>query len=406
MRKQSPGPEKTGEQMHGGSWVGFAALVACVLAAGEVSGQEPGEVEAGEGATKVQGGKDGDGRGEAKTAEAKVGGRVHALWMATDEEGKPGNELLMNMVRLRIKYRASEMVEAALEADVAEALDGGADGAGSLLRDAYVRLEPHKLLRFQAGQFKKPFSRLELRSKGKLETIERGVTNEYVIEDLLYGERDIGVMLDGRIGSRKKGIGYYLGVFNGAGKNADEEDADGSKDFVARVVVEPNKRLSIGLNGSLKTFDPTDEIQKAETAWMSGADFRFKMGGFRLVGEGLYGENHEPCSIAGLPNKCRVDKVYLDPPMVWSALLLATYKVPICGGVPGLILEPVLKAEVLDPDSEVDGGRIYGVTPGVNLHIGEFTRLMIDGDLVFTDSDTHEDWTEAKRLMVQLAFDL
>ena len=336
----------------------------------------------------------------------QVGGRVHALWMLRDEEGKPGNEFRMNMVRLRLKYRASEMVEAAIEADMAEAVQGSSGGGNSLLRDAYVRVEPLKLLRFQAGQFKKPFSRIELRSKGKLETIERGISNNLLIADLLYGERDVGFMIDGRVGEKKKGTSYFLGVFNGAGKNADEEDLDGGKDIVGRVEVDPSKRLSLGLNGSLKLFDQDAVEQRPDKAWMAGADFRIKLGAFRLIGEGLYGENHDPCSNADLPGKCILDEEFLDPPMTWSAVLLATYKIPLHRGTPALTLEPLIKSEVLDPNLDLDSGRIYSVTPGANLHVGDFTRIMVNGDFVFPDDDASKQWNETSRLLLQVAFDL
>jgi hypothetical protein len=354
--------------------------------------------------------EDRDGNVYEDVDELLVGARVHALWMVRDKHGKPANEFRMNTVRLRLKWRASEMVEAALEADVADAFGGTAETQVSpFLRDAYVRLEPLKLLNVQMGQFKKPFSRIELRSKGKLETILRGVSNEFLVQDLLYGERDIGIMVDGRIGGRKKGGRYFVGAFNGTGKNAKEQDVNGVKDIVARIEADPWKWLSLGTNVSVKLSDPSDELLRPESAWLAGADARLRLGDLLIIAEGLFGQGVDESCVSDdmyALYKCASDKKYDSPPTAWSALLLTSYRIQLTEGAGALMLEPVLKAEMLNPNTDVDSGAVVGLTPAVNLHIGKHTRIMADGELLFAQDHTYARFDDDKRFLLQLAFDL
>src|SRR5690606_20758632 len=115
------------------------------------------------------------------------------------------------------------------------------------------------------GQFKKPFSRVELISSSQIIPIERGVRirglddlgrsiiapdgtpiyaeldgdpvfgDEYtLLDDLGYLGRDLGAAIHGGFGGR---LGYTIGVFNGEG--SDRRDVAGGKSIAGRLVFEP-----------------------------------------------------------------------------------------------------------------------------------------------------------------------
>lgn len=83
----------------------------------------------------------------------------------------------------------------------------------SKIKDAILEIRPvGKAYRFQAGQFKVPFGLQQVTSSGRLQFVDRAIT------DLKFNPaRDMGVMLSGTAAARK--IGYDAGVFNGAGES-------------------------------------------------------------------------------------------------------------------------------------------------------------------------------------------
>jgi len=83
----------------------------------------------------------------------------------------------------------------------------------SKIKDAIVEIRPPgRPYRFQAGQFKAPFGLQQLTSSGRLQFVDRAITDAKFTPG-----RDMGAMLPGTAGSRA--IGYEVGVFNGSGES-------------------------------------------------------------------------------------------------------------------------------------------------------------------------------------------
>jgi hypothetical protein len=337
-----------------------------------------------------------------------VGVQLHTRWELELEEDRTGNEFRIALARLRFNWRHDDWLRAKLQADVDQLFgDGDAgDDATAMVRDAWVEGRLHKSLRVRMGQFKRPFSRLELRSRGDLETIRRGIGNGLLIEDFGYGDRDLGLQLSGRFGKRKKQrLDYALGIFNGTGRNAPETDRNGAKDLVARLEARPIKPLSVGINGSLKLFD-TDSVPYVPSyAWAAGIDGALRLGRLRLLAEGLVGLNWDKCVYADDPADCREENDRADVPYAWSATVMASYRFPLWEAWK-LALEPVLKAEVLVPDHTLDDGRIYLATAGINLHVARRLRLMVHLEEQFPEAGAPEDWERQGRFWIQAAFGL
>ncbi len=83
----------------------------------------------------------------------------------------------------------------------------------SKIKDAILEIRPvGRTFRVQAGQFKVPFGLQQITSSGRLQFVDRAIT------DAKFNPgRDQGVMLGGTTASRM--FGYDVGVFNGAGES-------------------------------------------------------------------------------------------------------------------------------------------------------------------------------------------
>ena len=321
-----------------------------------------------------------------KDPKLRVRGFVRALWQLTDETDAAVHEFRVPTARLGLEWKQSRMLRAELEIDAAE--DQGSTTAWSSLRDAYVQVQPVRQFRLRAGQFKKPFSRLELTPRRRLRLVERGISNHWVVEDLGYGDRDVGVETSGRFGEKIR-LSYALGVFNGSGRNAREVDPNGTKDVAARLELAPTGWLSIGISGSHRSFDPEVFPGFPRGAAMGEADLEVKAGHLYALAEGSYGEN--PLSI--------------DRAESWSGLLLTSYRVPLTTTW-RLAVEPVLKGEVLKPEHHVRNSHIIDLAAGANLHVGRYFCLMAHAELTDPASGALPLWESSRRLLVQVSVDM
>jgi phosphate-selective porin OprO/OprP len=103
-------------------------------------------------------------------------------------------------------------------------------GGGDILRDGYVDYLPIPGIGIRGGQFKVPFARQEMTSSGKQQFVDRSIA-----ANAMRQERQPGVMLYGTQLDQK--IEYYLGAFNGTGRNKGSSDT--SPLIATRFVVNP-----------------------------------------------------------------------------------------------------------------------------------------------------------------------
>ena len=353
-------------------------------------------------------------RGTWKNPELRVGGRVYVQLVATDEDDRRPTEFRVSTARLKLDFRQTRMIQAAIDAELASELEQL--DAWSQLRDAFVRFAPLRALRLTAGQFKKPFSRLEMDGLRRLPVIERGVGSELLVRWLGYGSRDIGVKVDGRT-ARRTGFRYAVGVFNGTGRNTRDIDRDGSKDLVGRVEYRPIRELAFGASGSYKSFDQREfrrytthyygpnstnhpvGFQVPVSALAGGADIRFRGGGLTAYAQGLYGHNFLAA------NMTAEEYSAASRPKAFDALLLIAYEIRL-REKRKLAIQPVVKGELLAPDDRQENGYVWLGTLGANLLLGRHLRLMVNGEVTHTTSTAPADWTNHKRLLVQTALDM
>jgi len=318
----------------------------------------------------------------------EVQGRLYGMfqWQNIDKDAAE-HGFTLERARLEFTFFPVRWIEGTIEAALDDIDETGA--VDDLLRDAFVVMKTRKWLGFRVGQFKKPFSLMELKSKGKLPIVTRGLSNDFLVRELGYGGRDIGAQIEGRLLKSIK-LEYSLGVFNGNGANNIEDDTSGAKDAAGRLEAEPVKFLKIGLNGSIKNFDlsvPANDGKPA-TAWMTGGDLQFKLRDFRLQFEGLYGMNH----------------LSTGHPMAASTHALATWKFKLPRR--GMSLQPVARFDMLWPVFSENKDRAWMATVGLNWQIAAHVRLMVDLEITRSDDTLSTLWIDGEQVFVQLALDL
>lgn len=83
----------------------------------------------------------------------------------------------------------------------------------SKIKDAVIEIRPTgRSYRVLAGQFKAPFGLQELTSSGRLQFVDRAITDAKFTPS-----RDMGVMVSGTAARQK--VGYDAGIFNGSGES-------------------------------------------------------------------------------------------------------------------------------------------------------------------------------------------
>jgi phosphate-selective porin len=106
----------------------------------------------------------------------------------------------------------------------------GGEG-GSRIKDAIIEFRPvGRNYRIAAGQFKAPFGLQQLTSSGRLQFVDRAIT------DAKFNPgREMGVMVSGTAAERK--FGYDVGLFNGSGESVRQNTR--AHLWVARAYFQP-----------------------------------------------------------------------------------------------------------------------------------------------------------------------
>ena len=85
--------------------------------------------------------------------------------------------------------------------------------SASKIKDALIEIRPTgQPFRVTVGQFKAPFGLQQLTSSGRLQFVDRAIT-----DSKFNPSRDMGVMLSGSAAGRR--LGYDVGIFNGSGES-------------------------------------------------------------------------------------------------------------------------------------------------------------------------------------------
>jgi hypothetical protein len=342
-----------------------AALVAALLVAGPTTAAAQ-TIEAGEVRVRLLG-------------QAQVQFNTTSVTAAEDAPPLAGSTFETRRVRWGAEVAVSDWITGKFEHETA---------LGRLrLTDVFMNLAVDPRLQLRVGQFKKPFSLLELTSSTRLLTMERGVRirgleqalptvasfqagaplfgeEQALVGGLGYAGRDLGAALHGALGR----VGYEVGVFNGTGP--DRIDHNDGKAAAARLRwrAAPGARpLALGAAASYR------EVLEPATAAGTTVDgvaweVDLHWGGFRRPGLQLQAE-------LALGDNLATGGTFT------GAHAVAGYFRPRAAGRRVEGWEPVLRASRGDPDRSVTGDEGWLLTPGLNLYFHGRNRVLVNWDV-------------------------
>lgn len=114
--------------------------------------------------------------------------------------------------------------------------------SASKIKDAVIEIRPvGRTYRVLAGQFKAPFGLQQLTSSGRLQFVDRAITDAK-----FNPSRDMGLMVSGTVAARR--AGYDAGLFNGSGESVRQNNR--SHLWAARVYVQPLGAYALSEGGS------------------------------------------------------------------------------------------------------------------------------------------------------------
>ena len=195
-----------------------------------------------------------------KKLEVKVRARVVAGIGARNEAspvddtgapvGLPSRDFLLELrqARARIDVKYKKVLRVRISADFADLL--GSPDPGEVIRDGWGNIKILPEFQIKVGNFKRPYSRLELRGVSKLPFVGRGMFNSLAIEDLGWGDRATGMALWGKHEPEKRGLhelGWVVSLSNNVIAGAPK-----GVDVHARLTYDPLEWMSVGVNGAFK----------------------------------------------------------------------------------------------------------------------------------------------------------
>jgi len=192
-------------------------------------------------------------------------------------------------------------------------------------------------------------------------------------------DRDFGLMFLGNI---KEKISYSFALMNGTGVGL--RDDNKSKDIAGRVVFSPFKFLNVGCGFQFGKSKPAVAGAEEDEKKRYAAEIEVKHGNFLLQGEYIKGEDVGSYTTGGgcggplevhqgsvKRNGMFVQAMYMTP---WN-------------------IQPVIKYESYDPNSEIDNDKKQITTFGLNYFLNEWTRIQVnylycaEADYVEFDND-------------------
>jgi len=282
----------------------------------------------------------------------------------------------VNRLFFRIAAEPSKYLRLKMITDFAEFKHGNGKKA---IKQAYVELSPlPKHIHVLAGVLKLPYSITELDPIAKYEFTSLGQAND-LAKKLDFSGRDIGAELMVTPLAKPRYLRAVFGVFQGHSQN---ENASVVGAIGARVESSPIKQLRIGADWveqpksvtyyeyfdiSDKSLMPNPDNPYAPIAqkWVKGqafsGDITFESAGFLLRTEAMYGSRIDYYTRYGAENFVAY----------WAS---ASYKFP----VGSLKLQPGLRVEWLDTDTQHKIGLRRQLTAGFGTYFSPKVRLLID----------------------------
>jgi hypothetical protein len=271
------------------------------------------------------------------------------------------------------------------------------------MRDAYLRVGFSPRVGITVGQEKSPFQRYELTSSNTLPSIERGVriiglSGREALNDLLtvngYTSHDLGAAVD-YTGPRAS---IKLGIQNGSRESV--ADVNNAKSFVARAtavaVVNKDDQPMLQIGASLAARDRAVCSGACTGTWFADSSLTttafgldLEWGGFRpgphLIADFATGANVPPAlRVAVGRNTGNVRNTADSNTVTFVGIhLVAAYRFETKGSETRAVklVEPALRLDLTDPNTDVNGDVGMLITPVVNIYFGPTVVARVGLDL-------------------------
>ncbi len=302
----------------------------------------------------------------ADQPRVQIGARVHTRYLFTDTA--PHQEFELRRARLMLEVAPVSFLSGELDVDVAEV---------PAVKDAFADIAALPWLHLVTGQFKKPFSRVELLSSGKLPLWSRGIVTKRIAGNYGFGGRDVGAM----VRAEHDRAALEVGAFNGTRTSP---EVDSAKDIAARLEFLGGKSFDVGASGSVLNKNPEGTAQDPWHLWAVGLDGRLRIGVIDATVEALYAQ--EPIPIGSR-----------DQLGIVAWLVVRTPRLL------GVSIRPIGKFELLDDNVDAGGDHAVDLLGGINLDFQAPIRLFVQYDQVLPEKNSSE--LKARSVVIQLAID-
>jgi len=305
---------------------------------------------------------------EAVYPQFVIGGRLQTQFYAFDNDNQSRTGSSSNFFIRRARIQVNAKLRENVSLVIQPSFEGGR-ATGVRLRDAYIdlRLTPassRTAFTVRTGAEKKPFGRYELISSNNLPSLERNagrgllpVASNNLFETAGYVATDLGasVIVAHKLASGRN-LTLQLGGYNGQGESLN--DVNGSKSVGAQATVDLTGKLGLGVaffsHDGIVALTPTTSDSSFRNQAIDLAAQWGKPGdqGLFVVADYMAGEDF---------TKDRHAMKGLSVVAAYHARTSATRRL--------FAVEPVVRFDWADPDSDVAANGSTLISAGINLYL-------------------------------------
>jgi hypothetical protein len=309
---------------------------------------------------------DGGDAPKKKHKKIELTGRIFTRAALHDENDAGfAGQLSLQSARGGIDYR-TDYLRAQLELEVA---------TKTVVKDAYAQLRvlDDPKLDVRAGQFKMPFSAIQLESIWTLPMADRGVIDNILTKRMQVAGRAIGAMVSADLGMTELKLGAFQGR-DDAGEPLDVgSDAAFGQDIVLRGTAKPIHGIEIGASGSVRSGALLNAPIVVEHGYASEVDAVVDQpagpGEIRAWVEGMIGTSW----LTGvmIPNHHRTR--FLE------TRAIGAYRIG-GGGKHDAFVEVYALGAVLDPDRILSDDLVAELAGGISYGMGDIWRVQLEAE--------------------------
>jgi hypothetical protein len=173
--------------------------------------------------------------------DVDVNGKYHS-----DDKNYSTTSFSLRRVRVQAKSQITSRADAAVLLNITDFIG---NPSNKVLENAYLRYHFNNYLNLQVGQFRPYFGREDLYPE-ELQKVLEWSNQYYAFGANGWQSFQGGATLFGQVKVLKIPVSYYIGMFNGNGRNQ-LMDNDNGKLYPARIEIAVLPKTKLGLNGGL-----------------------------------------------------------------------------------------------------------------------------------------------------------